>query len=59
MNKYLAFFILSIGFLSCKSGDDVQLFEKLPASKTHIDFVNQIKETPEFNILDYLYFYNG
>jgi hypothetical protein len=59
MNKYLACFILSIGFLSCKSGDDVQLFEKLPASKTHIDFTNQIKETPEFNILDYLYFYNG
>jgi len=59
MNKYLAFFILSIGFLSCKSGDDVQLFEKLPASKTHIDFTNQIKETPDFNILDYLYFYNG
>ena len=59
MNKYLAFFILSTGFLACKSGDDVQLFEKLPASKTHIDFTNQIKETPEFNILDYLYFYNG
>ncbi len=59
MNKYLAFFILSTGFLACKSGDDVQLFEKLPASKTHIDFSNQIKETPEFNILDYLYFYNG
>jgi enediyne biosynthesis protein E4 len=59
MNKYLACFILSIGFLSCKSGDDVQLFEKLPTSKTHIDFTNQIKETPEFNILDYLYFYNG
>ena len=59
MYKYLAFFILSIGFLACKSGDDVQLFEKLPASKTHIDFTNQIKETPDFNILDYLYFYNG
>ncbi len=59
MNKYLAFFILSTGLLACKSGDDVQLFEKLPASKTHIDFSNQIKETPEFNILDYLYFYNG
>ena len=59
MNKYLAYFILSIGFLACKSGDDVQLFEKLPASKTHIDFKNQITETPEFNILDYLYFYNG
>ena len=37
----------------------MQLFEKLPASKTHIDFTNQIKETPDFNILDYLYFYNG
>ncbi len=59
MNKYLVCFILSIGFLACKSGDDVQLFEKLPASKTHIDFTNQITETPEFNILDYLYFYNG
>lgn len=59
MNKYLAYFILIGSVLACKSGDDVQLFEKLPASKTHIDFTNQITETPDFNILDYLYFYNG
>jgi hypothetical protein len=59
MNKYLAYFILIGSVHACKSGDDVQLFEKLPASKTHIDFTNQITETPDFNILDYLYFYNG
>ena len=59
MNKYLVYFILIGSVLACKSEDDVQLFEKLPASKTHIDFTNQITETPDFNILDYLYFYNG
>jgi hypothetical protein len=37
----------------------VVLFEKLDAEKTHIDFSNNITETKDFNILDYLYFYNG
>ena len=59
MTKYFSIFILAVLFSACKSGDDVQLFERLDPSKTHIDFTNKITETKDFNILDYLYFYNG
>ncbi|MEO6630296.1 MAG: VCBS repeat-containing protein, partial [Mucilaginibacter sp.] len=34
-------------------------FILLPASETHIDFVNKNNPTDSLNILDYLYFYNG
>lgn len=60
VSKILYFLFVSIGVISCNSGhEDVVLFEKLNAQKTHIDFENTIKETKDFNILDYLYFYNG
>ncbi|MGZ3756521.1 MAG: FG-GAP-like repeat-containing protein [Mucilaginibacter sp.] len=35
------------------------IFKLLPASHTHIDFVNKNTATNSVNILDYLYFYNG
>ena len=36
------------------------LFLKLvPAEKTHVTFINKNTEGASFNILDYLYFYNG
>ena len=35
------------------------LFESLPASVTHIDFTNKLEKRPLFNILYYLYYYNG
>jgi enediyne biosynthesis protein E4 len=47
---------------SCKSnigGDSDALFEKLESTESKVDFVNNITETKDFNILDYLYFYNG
>ena len=34
-------------------------FKKLASEHTAIDFVNQLSETPELNILTYLYYYNG
>jgi len=57
--NYLFTLLFSIALFACNSGDDVVLFEKLDAEKTHIDFANNITETKDFNILDYLYFYNG
>ncbi|MFN2400476.1 MAG: FG-GAP repeat domain-containing protein, partial [Gemmatimonadaceae bacterium] len=36
-----------------------QLFELLPPSATGITFVNELPEDREFNILNYLYYYNG
>jgi hypothetical protein len=36
-----------------------QLFTLLPSSFTHVDFINQLRETEQVNIIDYLYFNNG
>ncbi|MDB4900153.1 MAG: ASPIC/UnbV domain protein, partial [Gemmatimonadetes bacterium] len=35
------------------------LFEQLPAAETGIDFVNAVPDTGSFNIVSYLYHYNG
>ena len=50
--------ILSALFTSCKQHTD-GLFQKLPASKTNIDFANNLEKKELFNILYYLYYYNG
>lgn len=35
------------------------LFEVLNDSRTNLHFVNNLKPTPEFNMLKYMYYYNG
>lgn len=35
------------------------MFSLLPSGKTHITFQNTLRETEEFNVLNYGYFYNG
>ncbi|HEY0111178.1 MAG TPA: CRTAC1 family protein, partial [Fibrella sp.] len=35
------------------------LFETLDSTKTGVGFVNRLTDTPQLNIIDYLYFYNG
>ncbi len=43
-----------------QSGGSVeQLFHKLPASETGLDFVNEVKDGEDFNVLTYRNFYNG
>ena len=39
--------------------DSTPLFELLPSAATGIDFVNELPENPEVNIINYLYYYNG
>ncbi len=46
-------------FSSCTEQEAPSLFTALSAKETNINFNNKITDTPEFNILDYLYFYNG
>jgi len=48
-------------FASCKHGGEEKnsLFSLLPPSVTNIDFINQLTENEEFNIIEYLYFNNG
>ncbi|MEX0894877.1 MAG: VCBS repeat-containing protein [Balneolaceae bacterium] len=49
------FFLLAI---SCSPVEEKR-FTLLPPAHTGIHFENRIEDTPEFNILNYLYFYDG
>lgn len=53
---------LVLSFTSCTKDKEEtvsRLFAKKPFGESHIDFTNTLTNTPEQNILDYLYFYNG
>jgi len=62
MNSFIrnALGLLSAMFLwvGCKK-DEVKLFTKLPTDHSGITFENSIEESPEVNILNYEYTYNG
>src|SRR5690349_9846561 len=47
----------SLIFVSCKQRET--LFENVPPSKTNIHFTNKLEKRRLFNILYYLYYYNG
>ncbi|RYF92721.1 MAG: hypothetical protein EOO02_24750, partial [Chitinophagaceae bacterium] len=60
--------IVSVTVLNsaCDNAEEVKpatqsepLFNLLPSSETNIDFVNQLTEAPNTNVLMYEYFYNG
>lgn len=46
---------------SCQTGKDAgeSLFVALDHKRTGLDFVNKLESTPEFNMFNYMYFYNG
>jgi len=50
--------LLFITFFSC-SKKAPQHFNKLAASSSGITFKNELSDTPDLNILTYLYYYNG
>jgi enediyne biosynthesis protein E4 len=39
--------------------DDGCVFYEVPSSESGVDFQNTLTETPDFNIFNYMYFYNG
>ncbi|GAA5220097.1 VCBS repeat-containing protein [Membranihabitans marinus] len=55
--KYSGWLVLLILLTSCQKRET--LFVKLPARTTGINFQNTLKESPDFNVLKYTYFYNG
>jgi enediyne biosynthesis protein E4 len=59
-NVSVLLFLLLFAF-SCQPGEKEEepLFTLLPSSSTNIDFNNQLKETSQNNIIEYLYFNNG
>ncbi len=56
----LSFLVLLSTIWSCKNApDEPRLFETLDSATTGVGFVNRLTDTPQLNIIDYLYFYNG
>jgi hypothetical protein len=42
-----------------RADESPPLFELLDPAATGVRFINELPEDPEFNILNYLYYYNG
>jgi hypothetical protein len=61
MKKSALIFLVLILPLSCKTERNKkdQLFSLLSPSSTNIDFKNQLTETEQANMIEYLYFNNG
>jgi enediyne biosynthesis protein E4 len=53
--------ILLCNLFSCKNekANSKDLFEVLDNTKTGLNFSNKLKARPDFNMLKYMYFYNG
>ncbi|WP_396591510.1 VCBS repeat-containing protein [Allomuricauda sp. R78024] len=56
---YWIFFSAILLGVGCSKNSSESFFKKQPASHTGITFKNELKDTPELNILTYLYYYNG
>ncbi|MEX1238608.1 MAG: CRTAC1 family protein, partial [Cyclobacteriaceae bacterium] len=61
VRTYIGLCIIIFTFFSCQEDktNANTLFKKVPASHSNIDFENSLKEDDHFNIIEYLYFYNG
>lgn len=59
MIRHLGLFIGCCFFLSACSKKEEKQFTKVSASESGIDFENRLTDTPDLNILRYLYYYNG
>lgn len=61
-NYYInSFLILGIALAGCTSKNDSvpSMFEVLDDARTGLHFVNKLKPNKEFNMFNYMYFYNG
>ncbi len=62
-NLYLLLSIVLIfGAISCERERDqrtTSMFQAVPSSHSNIDFENRLRNTDDFNIIEYLYFFNG
>ena len=62
LNRSKLLVTASFIFFSCsyeKEPEIDTLFQLVPSTHSSINFANQLKENEEFNIIEYLYFYNG
>lgn len=61
INRFFAFLTVFLTFFACKKSekDDSTLFISLPASKTGVNFSNDLTYSDAFNIFTYRNYYNG
>ena len=59
MKNNLFIFAILLIISSCSETNEGDVFRMLTAEETGIDFTNNLTESDDLNILDYLYFYNG
>lgn len=55
----LVFFCWGCGQVTEQEQLGPPLFETLSSDQTNVQFANQLEESEDFNIIQYLYFYNG
>jgi hypothetical protein len=58
MNNCIKIALASLLLVSCSKKEN-QLFEKLSPESSNVKFTNQLDESKNISILDYLYYYNG
>jgi hypothetical protein len=58
MTKYLLTYFCAILLIGCQQRDEL-LFKNLSPTQSKVTFQNDVTESEDLNILDYLYFYNG
>ena len=58
MNNFFKIGLLSLLVVACSKNKE-QLFDKLAPEESNITFNNQLLESKDISILDYLYYYNG
>ncbi|HUF65234.1 MAG TPA: VCBS repeat-containing protein [Gemmatimonadaceae bacterium] len=59
MRLLAAALLAAAGCSPTRAAETAALFERLTPAQTGIAFVNELPEAPGFNILNYLYYYNG
>ncbi len=57
MRFFIYFYLLFFSFNSCTQKE--KLFKKLKSNGTGIEFSNILSDNENFNLIEYLYFYNG
>ena len=51
-----------LGLISCETEKAIEkntLFFSVPSGHSNIDFANNLNQSDDFNIIEYLYYYNG
>jgi enediyne biosynthesis protein E4 len=56
---YLQCFVIIFAVAACSSKNKDERFQLVPSSESGITFKNTLRETVDFNIFNYMYFYNG